>query len=304
MLIRIERILKTAFINFFRNGWLSVSATLIMTLALLAIGSFFIITLSTNKIVAELKGKVDIVVNFKDEATDALIGEFKSELLAKPNIQSVRYISKEDALREFKARTTVKREVRELVSPQDNPLPRGLQVQSVDFNEYEYVSALTKDPVYSPYIDSSSYEDNKLIIENIDNATKFIERFGIVLSIFFTAVAILVVFNTVKMAVTYKSKEIEIMRLVGASDSFVRIPFLIEGFLYGLFGLVISTLVIFVVINVAASLSSSTIFARFVARMVPIYYQDFWFITLLQAVVGTVIGIGSSWLSIRKNVKI
>ena len=304
MLIRIERILKTSFINFFRNGWLSVSATLIMTLALLAIGSFFIINLSTDKIVAELKGKVDIVVNFKDTATDDLIGEFKNELLARSNIQSVRYISKEDALREFKARTTVKREVRELVTTQDNPLPRGLQVQSVDFNEYAYVSELAKDPLYAPYVDSSSYEDNKLIIENINNATKFIERFGIILSIFFTAVAILVVFNTVKMAVTYKSKEIEIMRLVGASDSFVRIPFLIEGFLYGLFALIISALIIFIVINVAASLSSSTIFARFVARMVPIYYQDFWFITALQAIVGAVIGVGSSWLSIRKNVRI
>lgn len=304
MLTRIQRIVKTAFVSFYRNGWLSVTATLIMALALISIGIFLIISLSTNKIVQELKGKVDIVINFKDEASEALIQQLKSDLLIRPNIQSVRYISKEDALREFKSRTNVKREIRELVTPQDNPLPRGLQVQSVDFAEYDYVAALVKKPTYAPYIDSSSYEDNKLLIENINNATKFVERFGLALSILFIIVAMLVVFNTIRLAVAFKQKEIEIMRLVGASDSFVRIPFLIEGFLYGFFATVFSAAIIFGAVILVGSLSQTTIFARFIARMTPIYYEEFWFIIGVQFLIGVVIGVGSSWLSIRKNVKI
>jgi len=304
MITRIQRIIKTAFVSFYRNGWLSVTATLIMALALISIGIFLIISLSTNKIVQDLKGKVDIVINFKDEASDAMIQQLKSDLLIRPNIQSVRYISKEDALREFKSRTNVKREIRELVTAQDNPLPRGLQVQSVDFGEYEYVAALVKKASYAPYIDSSSYEDNKLLIENINNATKFVERFGLALSIFFIIVAMLVVFNTIRLAVAFKQKEIEIMRLVGASDSFVRIPFLIEGFLYGFFATIVSTVLILGAILLVGSFSQTTIFARFVAKVLPIYYGEFWFIIGVQLLIGVVIGVGSSWLSIRKNVKI
>ena len=244
-MLRIQRIIKAAFLSFFRNGWLSLTATLILTLALLSVGASLVISLSTNKIVKDLKDKVDIVVNFKDEASESLIQQLKSDLMVRSNIQSVRYISKEDALREFKSRATVKTEVRELVTPDDNPLPRGLQIQSVDFDEYAYVAELIKKPAYASYVDSSSYEDNKLLIENISNGTKFVERLGLVLSLFFIVISMLVVFNTVKLAVSFKSKEIEIMRLVGASDSFVRVPFLIEGFLYGLFATVISTALLF-----------------------------------------------------------
>jgi len=302
--LRIQRIIKAAFLSFFRNGWLSLTATLILTLALLSVGASLVISLSTNKIVKDLKDKVDIVVNFKDEASESLIQQLKSDLMVRSNIQSVRYISKEDALREFKSRATVKTEVRELVTPDDNPLPRGLQIQSVDFDEYAYVAELIKKPAYASYVDSSSYEDNKLLIENISNGTKFVERLGLVLSLFFIVISMLVVFNTVKLAVSFKSKEIEIMRLVGASDSFVRVPFLIEGFLYGLFATVISTALIFVGIALMDSLSQSTVFARFVDLLTPIYYQEFWFITGVQVLVGVFIGVGSSWLSIRKNVKI
>ncbi len=303
-MLRIQRIIKAAFLSFFRNGWLSLTATLILTLALLSVGASLVISLSTNKIVKDLKDKVDIVVNFKDEASESLIQQLKSDLMVRSNIQSVRYISKEDALREFKSRATVKTEVRELVTPDDNPLPRGLQIQSVDFDEYAYVAELIKKPAYASYVDSSSYEDNKLLIENISNGTKFVERLGLVLSLFFIVISMLVVFNTVKLAVSFKSKEIEIMRLVGASDSFVRVPFLIEGFLYGLFATVISTALIFVGIALMDSLSQSTVFARFVDLLTPIYYQEFWFITGVQVLVGVFIGVGSSWLSIRKNVKI
>jgi cell division transport system permease protein len=114
----------------------------------------------------------------------------------------------------------------------------------------------------------------------------------------------LVVFNTVKLAVSFKSKEIEVMRLVGASESFVRVPFLIEGFLHGLFATIVSIALIFAAITLAGYFSQTTIFARFIDRLTPVYFEEFWFITGLQFLVGAVIGVGASWLSIRKNVKI
>jgi len=301
---KIRRIFKEALIDFWRNGWLSVTATLVMTLALLTTGTFIVIYLSTNKIIHDLKDKVDIVVNFKDEASENLIQQFRSELLAHPQIKSVRYISKEDALKEFQSRKSVKPEVRQLISPEDNPLPRGLQIQSVDFAEFDYVSQLSKNPTYAPYIDSSSYDDNKDLINNINYSTRFAERLGLVLSAFFIIVAILVVFNTVKLAVYFRSKEIEIMRLVGASELFVKVPFLIEGFLFGFIGAILSTALIYFGISIFDVLARGTVFEKFVARMIPVYYQEFWFIVAVEFFVGAVIGLGASALSIRRNVKV
>lgn len=301
---QIKRIVKQAFINFYRNGWLSLTATLIMTLALLTVGVFLIVALSTNKIANDLKDKVDIVVNFKDSASETLIQQLKSDLMIRPDIKTVRYISKEDALKEFKQRSSIKQEIKEIVTPEDNPLPRGLQIQSVQVSEYEYVSELIKKPAYAQYIDSSSYDDNKSLIETVNNATKFVKRFGLALSVFFILVSILVVFNTARLAAMFRSKEIEIMRLVGASDSFVKMPFLIEGFLYGFFALILETALIYLSINVIGSISSGTVFGQFLQRVTPIYFEEFWFIVLIEFIVGTVIGVGSTYFSIRKNVKI
>lgn len=303
-MIQIKRIIKQAFVNFYRNGWLSLTATLIMTLALLTVGVFLIVALSTNKIASDLKDKIDIVVNFKDSASDALIQQLKGDLMIRPDIKTVRYISKEDALKEFKQRTSIKQEIREIVTPEDNPLPRGLQIQSVNVSEYDYVSEVIKKPTYAPYIDSSSYDDNKGLIETVNNATKFVERFGLILSAFFILVSILVVFNTARLAVMFRAKEIEVMRLVGASDSFVKTPFLIEGFLYGFFALIIETILIYLGVNVISSISSGTVFGQFVQKVIPIYYSEFWFIVLIEFIVGTVIGVGSTYISIRKNVKL
>ncbi len=301
---KFRRVFKAAFVNFYRNGWLSLTATLITTLALLTVGVFLLMLLSTRQVTEELKDKIDIVINFKDTATEATIQQLRSELLARPNLKTVRYISKADALQEFQSRQSVKTEIRNLITAEDNPLPRGLQVQSVELSEFDYVSTLTKDPRYAPYIDSSSYDDNRHLIENVNNASRFVEKFGLILSVFFIVVAILVVFNTVRLAVTFRAKEIEVMRLVGASDLFVRSPFLIEGFLYGLLASIFSLGFIYSGVKIIGTFSQATIFEKFMQRLLPIFFARFWLIAVILIGVGTIIGVGSSWLSVRRNIKI
>ena len=303
-MIKIKRILKTAFLDFVRNGWLSLTATLIMTLAILTVGVFIILFLSTNKVVAELKDKIDIVVNFKDSASEQLIQKLKTDLLSREQIKSVRYISKEDALEEFKSRRSVKAEVRQLVTPEDNPLPRGLQIQSVDFKEFDYVSNVIKSPAYASHIDSSSYDDNKDLIESINSSTKFVQNLGLGLSLFFILVATLVIFNTIRLAVVFRSKEIEVMRLVGASEVFIKYPFLIEGSLYAILAVAVSTALIFLSINVIQAVGGGTVFEQFAQRLIPVYFEEFWFVIFVQLLVSLVIGLGASWMSLRKNIKI
>lgn len=298
----VRRILREAFTDFFRNGLLSVTATLIMTLALICVGIFMVMFLSTNKVIADLKNKVDIVVNFKDEASETLIAQLKSQLLSRQQIRTVKYISKADALKEFQSRDSVKSEIRQIVTAEDNPLPRGLQIQSVDFAEYDYVESLIKSAAYANFIDSSSYDDNKDTIKNINNSTSFVEKVGLSLSAIFILVAAMVVFNTVKLAVFFRSKEIDVMRLVGASETYVKTPFLIEGFLYGFFATIIAMGLITGAIKLLTAVSRGSVFQKFIESTTPIFMHEFWFITFVMLMVGTVIGLGASWLSIRKNV--
>jgi cell division transport system permease protein len=303
-MLKAKRILKTSLENFFRNGWLSLTATLIMMLALIIVGVFSTMTFSANKVVSQLKNKVDIVVNFKDTASEAQIQQMKATLLAREGISSVKYISKNDALVEFQSRQSVRQDIREMVTSEDNPLPRGLQIQSVDPKEFEYVSDLAKSGTYASIVDSSTYDDNKDLITKIDSGSRFVERMGLGLAIFFVVIAAMVVANTVKLAVAFRSNEIEVMRLVGASESFVKIPFLIEGFLYAFFGLILSAVIIYFGFGLIGSIAKGTDYEQFYSLLAPVYYQNFWIIVLVQLGVGTIISIGSSWFSTRRNVKL
>ncbi len=302
--LRSKRIIKTSFINFFRNGWLSLTATLIMMLALIIVGIFLAMNISTNRLIKELENKIDIVINFTEDASDAQIQKVKAELLARPEIKSVRYISKEDALAEFKSRSNVKSEIRDLVSSQDNPLPRGLQIQSVETEQLEVVATITESPTYKKIIDSSTYDDNKYLIERINSMGEFVKKFGLVLAGFFILIASLVVANTIRLAVMFRAQEIEIMRLVGASESFVKIPFLIEGFLYGFFALTVALFLSYFGLGLVTAVIKNSEFYDLWQKFVPIYYEEFWYIALAQLLVGSFVGIGASWLSVRKNVKI
>lgn len=304
MILRIKRILKIAFSNFSRNSLLVITAVAIMTLAILTVSIFLLLSLSTNEAAQRLKDKIDITVNFKDEASEALIQQLKNELESRESFKSIQYISKDEALRRFKTRTNVKSEIKNIITPQENPLPRGLQVSAVELSQYDFVAGVIKKPQYAPYIDSSSYEDNKQLIQNVNNMAKFVQKFGLALSGLFVLISILVVFNTVRLTIVFRSNEMEIMRLVGASSYFARNPFLVEGFLYGLFALVFSQLIIFLGIKLLTSLGTVTIFSSLFAMIEPIYLNNFWLLLLFQFIVGTVIGVGSSWLSVRKYVRI
>ena len=134
--------------------------------------------------------------------------------------------------------------------------------------------------------------------------SNFVKKFGLALAGFFIVIASLVVANTIRLAVMFRENEIEIMRLVGASESFVKIPFLIEGFFYCLFALIAASLITYFGLGVASSLVKSSEFYDLWRQFAPIYYQNFWYIVTIQLTIGTVVGVGASWLSVNRNVKI
>ena len=334
----INRIIKLGLVNFWRNGWLSFAATFIMTLTLLTISVFMIFNLVIGSTTDAIKQKIDLAIYFQDSATDAQIRDLKFTLQQRNDVKEVIYLSKEDAYNRWQ-QTQKNEKIKSLVTKENNFLPRSLEVKAVSPESLEaianYISGGNNDVVsksdsgdvgqvlgintdgisvapsetestnqgYLSIIRKISYQENKNIIEKLINITKFSREIGIILSVIFLAVSILVIFNTIRLTIFTRETEIEIMRLVGASDSFIRTPFLIEGALYGIFATILSLLLIW-----AGLAMVSPMISRYLGD-VSLNLKGFFLLNLpwiasLELMLAIMLSTSCSWISIRKNLKI
>jgi len=299
---RIRRILGLGLVNAWRNRWLSIPAIFIIMMTLLTLGTFIIIGYFANTASEALKDKITVQVDFNDSASEADIQSLQKLLSQQAGVVAT-YISKEEALEDFKSRTDIKQETRDLISKDNNPLPRGLRVRAIDLSDLEKVEVIVKQKRFEPYIYNFSYEDNKLLIERINSATKFIKKAAAIMTGIFVLVAVMVTLNTIQMAIYARRDEIEIMRLVGAGQVYVKAPFYIEGALYGL----IAASLAFILLLLASSYFSTvstTYLSGFGLDAYGIFLKHFWQIILIQWAAGALLGMFCSAVSIRKYVRI
>jgi len=333
------RIVKLGLNNFWRNGWLSFAATFIMTLTLLIISVFMIFNLVINTTTDSIKKKIDLTVYFQDNASDAQIRDLKLMLQGRSDVKEVVYLTKEDAFTRWQS-TQKNEKIRSLVTKENNFLPRSLEVKATNPESLEnianFISGGNKDVItksddsdpgkvlgiqsdgtntnqsvasqnstqgYLSIIRKISYQENKNIIEKLINITKFSREIGIILSIVFLTISILVIFNTIRLTIFTRETEIEIMRLVGANDSFIRTPFLIEGSLYGIFATILSLVLIW-----AGLYFISPMIARYLGdvslNLKGFFLSNLVWIAILEFILAVVITTSCSWISIRKNLKV
>lgn len=305
-MVSLLRILKLGLVNFWRNIGLSLAAILTISLTLVSLSTFIFVNIFTGTSSEALRNKIDVTINFKDSADEEAIHQIEKQIAQKLNVV-VYYISKEEALRNFQARATIRENIRQLITSENNPLPRGLKIRTSQSEIFNEIDQLIKQPQYAPLIDSSSYEDNKLLIERIDKGTNLVQKIGLILTLVFVLIAVMVIFNTVRMTVSSRAQEIEIMRLVGASDSFIRVPFLLEGGLYGLVGALLSLGIIVLGVyyfdRIALQYFSDFI-GLFQTTLLKVFQMRLWEIIFVVIGAGIVLGITSSWLSVRRHIRI
>jgi len=238
------RISKTAFISLWRNRWLSLAATLVMVLTLITISFFVSLLIVTNKTTETLREKADMTVYFNDEATNDQIFAIQNILISRSDIKNVEYISKEKALLEWQSRAG-NEEIRDVITESDNPLPRSLEIKTNAPEDLENVNTYLSGEEYKPLIKKISYEVNKNLIDRLVKIARLVKIIGYSLSGLFVLIAILIILNTIRLTIFARSEEIEIMKLVGGTDWYVRGPFIIEGISYGILGAIISSLILF-----------------------------------------------------------
>lgn len=297
-LTTLYRITKTSFVSFWRNRWLSLAATLIMVLTLFIISVFSTLLTISNKTTESLRDKVDLIAYFNDSASDDQIAAIKNVIKNRSDVKSVILVSKEEALARWKERNREDVKLRDAIDESENPLPRSLEIKTTDPEDLSIINDYLSSQEYKPIISKISYQKNKDLINRLLRVTKVLKIAGWSLTCIFILISILIIYNTIRLTIFARSEEIEIMKLVGGSDWYVRGPFIIEGFSYGILGAFISSLIYFFIFKttiptVENFLGLSNMNSTYIGI-------NMWLIILLQFVIGLILGTLCSVVAIKR----
>jgi len=298
--MKIYLILKLAFQSFARNRLLSLASTLVMALTLLTISIIMMLNFFSDEFIESINKRIDVEIFFKDTASTAEIGRVKDNLTARQDVSEVVFISKEQALSIWREQMKDNKQLLEIIDEKDNPLPASLKVKSKDPNSIPEIVSYVRGSRWSDLIHKLSYDENKNIIERILRITGNTKKIGWVLSGIFVVVSILIVYNTMRITIFTRREEIEIMRLVGATGSFVTWPFIIEGILYGLIAAVSAV----VVLGITLYFASPAIYQYTKFDVMTTFFGHLWTIAGSSFGVGLVLSIATAGFAVRKYLKI
>ena len=275
--------------GFWRNAVMSLAATATMVLMLLLLAGFWIIQTGLLAGLQFTEQKVEVVAYLQTNATDGQVTTLRERLATMPEVASVAYVSREEALARFRA--SMAAQGREDLTRYlgTNPLYASLEVKLVDPSKVRVVGdALRGDPSVRNVI---NIED---LVERVLTVTSILRTAGTVLLVIVGVIALFIIINTIRLAVLARAEEIEVMRLVGASDAFIRWPFVFEGAFVGLLGSVVTLAIL------AAVADPLSAFMADFFRVLPLQFGS---LTrdLVALVMGAGVGLGilGSWLSVR-----
>ena len=298
---------KLGLTNYVRNYWLSLAATLVVTLMLFTISVFGVQSVVIYRTTEALKQKIDLVVFFTDAASDDQIQTLRQVLANRIDVKSVDYISKEQAYQIFNQRPTSD-QIKSLVTPEDNPLPRSIEIRATDATKLADISSFMDAADYQPLILSKSDQDStqRQLIQNLADTARLTRRNGLFMSGIFFLIAVLMVFNTARIVIHAREDEIEIMRLVGSTEGFIQWPFVLEGILYGLLGALIAAgmLYVFLANDLLSSTPLSSITGLLGGDMFQFFQQYFWWIVLMQVAVGVIVSVSATAVAIYRRVRL
>ncbi len=230
------RIIKFSFQDIGRNIWLSIVTITILTLALFSVNMLLTVNVISKAAIGAIKEKIDVSLYLKPDAEEAKIMALKAKVSNLEQVKDTQYISKAKALENFKAKHKDESEILEsLRELGKNPLTPSLIIKPKDVDQYEeLIASLNK--IDDDIIESRNFDDHKIMITKINGITDKVSEVGMIVSLIFVIITVLLVYNAICMAIHDHRREIKIMRLVGASNWFIRAPFLFSSIIYTIVG--------------------------------------------------------------------
>lgn len=302
-----RRILAAGFKGFYRNKTVSLSSIFILTITLSIITSFYLSRAIFDYTLDQIRGKVDVRVYFTVDATEQQVAEIKAKLLGLTQVKSVEYTSKEQALEDFKKKHEGDQlTLQALDELGTNPFGSSLAIVAKDTSQYEAIanqlsvgSGLLGDAAST--VDKINYYQLKDSIDKLNNIIGWINTVGFWLSIIFILMSCMIVYNTIRLAIFVYRDEIAVMKLVGASNMFIRGPFIVEAVLYSLVATII-TLVIFFPATVWVT--KKTIFFFEGMNIHAYYLAHFFELAGMLLGFGALLAVISSLFAVRKYLKV
>ncbi|OHA26130.1 MAG: hypothetical protein A3C06_03895 [Candidatus Taylorbacteria bacterium RIFCSPHIGHO2_02_FULL_46_13] len=312
--INIKRVLRTGLMSFWRNGFVSVASILVMTITLFVVGSLVFNNALLQSSLKELTDKVDINVYFVNNAPEEDILALQKTLQSFPEVASVEYISSADALAQFKTKHQDDQLILQALDEvSDNPLGAVLNIKTNEPSQYEGVANyLKQNPVLSkggtPLVDKVNYFQNKVAIDKLNEIINSSRKSSFARTLVLILASLAVAFNTIRLAIYVTREEISVMRLVGASNMYIRGPFIVAGIIYGLVSAIIAMVVFYPVTYwfgplfypLPIFLTSGQVGDL---RLFQYYLANFAQISLIILACGFVLGGLSSYLAVRRYLR-
>lgn len=302
-----KRIARYGLIGFIRNGFVSLAAVSIMTITLFVVALLLVGSAALTSTLDQLTQKVDINVYFVTSASEERIFEVQRSLKNLPEVSSVEYTSREEALANFRERhKNDQLTLQALEELEENPLGASLAVRAHDTSQYETIARFLEDtPVVGQggdrIIEKVNFYQNRQAIERLTDIINTSRTIGFAAALILGIASILIAFNTIRLAIYTSRDEISVMNLVGASPWYVRGPFVIAGVLYGVVSGVLVLLVLYPIMLWLGT-PSEAFFGSF--NTFDYYMSAFPFLFLVVMGVGMLLGSLSSYLAVRRYLHI
>lgn len=305
-MLSLARIVRYGFDSFVRNAWLSVAATAVMTITLLIIFSAFVTQRILTDTISNLQEKVDMSIYLKTDTPDSIGQQLTSEVKKLSNVRSATYCSAECAREQFAKDNSSDASTLAALKEATNKNPATLRIVLENINDTSQLekfvadNKLVKDYINPDYKPSFAGE-RRDTIQSIGRAVNFAQTVGLIAGLIFVIISALIIFNTIRMAIFNRKEEIQMMKLIGADQSFIRGPFMVEAVIYGFIAAFISTGIgMWALYASSKTLASYEISVQPTINFVTIYML---LVILAMIAIGALIGIVSSTLATRRYLK-
>ena len=296
-----KRACKSGFDNVCRNKILTLATIIAFVVSLMLISGVFLMNHIFSSFTKEIESKVDLVIYFNLNVSEDQVLNIKDEMMSVTGVQDVLYVSQTEALNNFKEKRGYDQILmRALDELGDNPLSASLNIKVADSKHYNDILGYLENSDFDDQIMNMNMVQNQEVIDNANVLVTSINITYIFLTILFSLIACIVCFNSVRIAIHNRSDEIDIMKLVGASNLFIQGPFLIEGIIYGFFGAIIN-LIIYLIFMYAMSIKLGAFFGMF--GVSSYFFSNFFLFALINIGAGVLFGILSSFFAVSKYLK-
>ncbi len=289
-----EYFVKETLLSLKRNGLMSFASVTTVALSLLILGMFLVMVLNLNNMASALESQVQISVYLKDNLSDVEMREVGTRITKLPGVTQVNFVSKDEALERFKERLGEQQGILSALG-ETNPLPNAFEVK---VDKPERVKPMADAIGQFKGVENTKFGQE--VVEQLFTLTKMVRIFGLVLIVFLALAALFIISNTIRLTVFARRKEIGIMKYVGATDWFIRWPFLLEGMVLGFGGALIAVLLL----NQTYGALIHRVYESLAFLPLIPQYPFITNISFVLLVVGTVIGALGSSISLRRFMKV